>query len=126
MVDIMGSVVVDVEVYGPLGGVRLRALVDTGFYGDIITVPEKVGGLGIEFKYERSRKLPNGVGIRVRYGGGEIRIGDSVTYGDIEVWPDLKLPAGIDALLGVTTLEKLGFKVNPKTGELEKIELYLL
>ncbi|MEM4970264.1 MAG: hypothetical protein QXE01_03320 [Sulfolobales archaeon] len=126
MVYAVGSVVVDVEVRGPRGGVRLRSLVDTGFYGDIITAPEKVEGLGIEFKYERPRKLPNGEAIRVRYGGGEIRVGDSITYGDIEVWPDLKMPAGVDALLGVTALEKLGFRVDPRTGKLEKIELYLL
>ena len=121
-----GSMVVDVEVRGPRGRVRLRSLVDTGFYGDIVTAPEKVEGLGIEFKYERPRKLPNGEAIRVRYGGGEIRVGDSITYGDIEVWPDLKLPAGVDALLGVTALEKLGFRVDPRTGKLEKIKLYLL
>ncbi|MGC8988365.1 hypothetical protein [Infirmifilum sp.] len=122
----MGSIVVDVEVYGPRGGARLRALVDTGFYGDIITTPEKVQGLGIEYKYERFRKLPNGEVIKVKYGGGEIRVEDSVTHGDIEVWPDLKLPTNIDALLGVTALERLGFRVDPKTGRLEKVELYLL
>ncbi|AFK51372.1 hypothetical protein TCELL_0948 [Thermogladius calderae 1633] len=113
-------------MYGPRGGARLRALVDTGFYGDIITTPEKVQGLGIEYKYERFRKLPNGGIIKVKYGGGEIRVEDSVTHGDIEVWPDLKLPTNIDALLGVTALERLGFRVDPKTGRLEKVELYLL
>gem|GEM_PF-6694076 len=29
-------------------------------------------------------------------------------------------------LLGITALEKPGFRVDPKTGRLEKIELYLL
>ena len=43
-----------------------------------------------------------------------------VTGGDVEVWPDLKLPANADALLGVTVLEKLGFRVDPRTGKLEK------
>ncbi|WP_243671349.1 hypothetical protein [Vulcanisaeta sp. JCM 16161] len=33
----MGSVAVNAVVRGPGGKVRLRALVDTGFYGDIIT-----------------------------------------------------------------------------------------
>ncbi|MGC9227749.1 hypothetical protein [Caldivirga sp.] len=122
----MGSVIVDMEIRGPGGGVMLRALVDTGLYGDVITVPEKVQGLGIEFRYERARRLPNGSIVKVKYGGGEIRVEDSVTYGDVEVWPDLKLPTNVDALLGVTALEKLGFRVDPKTGRLEKIELYLL
>ena len=51
---------------------------------------------------------------------------DAVTHGDIEVWEDLKLPPGVDALIGVTALEKLGFKADLETGKLEKIELYLL
>jgi uncharacterized membrane protein YiaA len=32
----------------------------------------------------------------------------------------------VDALFGITVLEKLGFKVNPKTGESEKIDPHLL
>ena len=98
MVCAVGSVVVDVEVRGPGGGVGLRALVDTGFYGYIITTPEKVQELGIEFKYERVGRLPDGSIVKVKYGGGEIRVEDSVTYGDVEVWPNLKLPINVDAL----------------------------
>ncbi len=98
MVCAVGSVVVDVEVRGPGGGVGLRALVDTGFYGDIITTPEKAQGLGMEFRYERVGRLPDGSIVKVKYGGGEIRVEDSVTYGDVEVWPNLKLPINVDAL----------------------------
>jgi len=57
MMCFTGSVVVDVELHRPGGGVKLRALVDTGFYGDIITTPDKVQGLSIEFRYERFRRL---------------------------------------------------------------------
>jgi len=106
--------------------VDVRVLVDTGFYGDLITLPRYVEGIGIEFKYERIRRLPNGRIIRVRFGGGEIVSEDTVTYGDIEVWKELKLPEGVEALLGVAALEKLGYRVNPRTGKLEKIEFYLL
>lgn len=122
----MGFVIVDVEVRGPRGGVKLKALVDTGFYGDVITVPERVQELGMEFKYERVRKLPDGRTVRVRYGIGEIEVMGGVTGGDVEVWPSLKLPEDVDALLGVTALEKLGLRVDPKTGKLEKVDLYLL
>jgi clan AA aspartic protease len=122
----VGSVVVDVEVRGPRGSVKLKALVDTGFYGDVITVPDKVQGLGMEFRYERVRRLPDGRTVKVRYGIGEIEVMGEVTGGDIEVWSDLKLPENIDLLLGITALEKLGFRVDPRTGKLEKIELYLL
>ncbi|ADM27508.1 conserved hypothetical protein [Ignisphaera aggregans DSM 17230] len=89
-------------------------------------MPRYVEGIGIEFKYERIRRLPNGRIIKVRFGGGEIVLEDTVTYGDIEVWEELKLPEGVEALLGVTALEKLGYRVNPRTGKLEKVEFYLL
>ena len=108
MMCFTGSVVVDLELHGPGGGVKLRALVDTGFYGDLITTPDKVQGLGIEFRYERFRRLPDGKIVKIRYGIGMIEVMGEVTGGDIEVWPDLKLPADIDALLGVTALEKMG------------------
>lgn len=54
----MGSVVVDVEVHGPRGNVKLKALIDTGFYEGVITVPDRVRELGIEFRYERVRRFP--------------------------------------------------------------------
>jgi len=104
----------------------LRALVDTGFHGDLITLPKLVEVTGIEFKHERLRRLPDGRVVRVRFGGGEIQVEDSITYGDIEIWEELRLPEGVEALLGVTALEKLGYRVNPRTGKLEKVELYLL
>ncbi len=122
----MGSTIVEVRVRGSKGEVFLKALIDTGFYGDLITLPKNIEGIGVDLKYVRSRRLPDGRVINVRFGGGEIRVMDSVTYGDIEVWDELKLPEGVDALLGVTALEKLGFKINPKTGKLEKVEFYLL
>ncbi len=68
----MGPVIVDVRVRGSKGEVTLRALVDTGFYGDVITVPEKVYYIGMDFKYRRRRRLPDGGVVEVRYGGGEI------------------------------------------------------
>ena len=59
LMHVVSSVIVEVEVRGPGGGVRLRALVDTGFYGDVVTTPHKVQGLGIGFMYERARRLPS-------------------------------------------------------------------
>jgi len=119
-------VIVNVRIRGPRGEAVVRALVDTGFFGDVITLPRYVEGTGIEFKYERFRRLPDGRIARVRFGGGEIILEDSATYGDIEIQDELKLPEGVEALLGVTALEKLGYRVNPRTGRLEKVELYLL
>jgi len=65
----MGSIIVDIRIRGSRGEATVRALVDIGFYGDIITLPRYVEGIGIEFKYERIRRLPNGRTIRVRFGG---------------------------------------------------------
>ncbi len=48
-------------------------------------------------------------------GVGEVEVMGKVTGGDIEVWLGLKLPIGIDALQ-----EKLGFRVDPKTGRLKR------
>ena len=121
----MGSTVVDVRLRAG-GEVVARALVDTGFYGDVITRLRVADAVGVGLKYVRRRRLPDGRVVDVRYGGCEIEVLGEVTWGDLEVWEGLELPLGIDALLGVTALEKLGFKVDPKTGKLEKIELYLL
>jgi clan AA aspartic protease len=122
----VGSVTISLKLRGSKGEVVVKALVDTGFYGDVITRPEVAKVIGVGLKYRRSRRLPDGRVINVSYGGGEIELEGEVTHGDIEVWEDLKLPKDIDALLGVTALEKLGFKVDPRTGRLEKVELYLL
>jgi clan AA aspartic protease len=121
----LGSTIIDLELKAR-AGIGIRALVDTGFFGDVLTRPEIAEGIGVDLEYERNRRLPDGRVVKVRYGVGLIKMMDSVTGGDIETWNELKLPDGVDALIGVTALEKLGFKVNPRTGELEKIELYLL
>jgi predicted aspartyl protease len=49
--------------------ISVKALVNTGFYGDIITKPEVAERIGVELKYERVRVLPNGEKARVKYGG---------------------------------------------------------
>ena len=59
--------------------------------------------------------MPDGKIVKIRYGIGMIEVMGEVTGGDIEVWPDLKLPADIDALLGVTALEKMGFRIDTRT-----------
>jgi hypothetical protein len=67
-------------------------MVNTGFYGDIITILEKVSGLGIDFKYERTRRLPDDRIPIVKYGGGGVELQDPLTYGDVEVWSSPKPP----------------------------------
>jgi len=122
----VGSTVVRVRLRGPRGELELNALVDTGFFGDVITTSRVAKALGIELRYERARRLPNGETVRVRFGGVEIEIEGLTTFGDVEVWDGLTLPEGVDALLGVTALEKLGLRIDPRSGRLERTELYLL
>jgi len=43
----MGSIIVGVRVRGSRGEATVRALIDTGFYGDLITLPRYVEGIGI-------------------------------------------------------------------------------
>ncbi|MEM2186333.1 MAG: hypothetical protein QXT37_05140 [Thermofilaceae archaeon] len=64
--------------------------------------------------------------MSVKYGVGEVEIEGMVTAADVEVWEGLRTPPGVDALIGNTVLEKLGLRVNPRTGQLERVELYLL
>lgn len=70
--------------------------------------------------------LPDGSRVNVKYGVGEIEISGTTTGGDVEVWEGLETPPGVDALIGNTLLEKLGLRVNPRTGQLEKVEPCLL
>jgi len=121
----MGSIIIDVRIRCG-NEVAVKGLVDTGFHGDVLVGKEIAERLNVKPKYKRIRVLPNGEKVEVNYGGGQITLMDAVTHGDIEVWEDLKLPPGVDALIGVTALEKLGFKADLETGKLEKIELYLL
>jgi len=115
----MGDIVVDVQIRFR-NEVFIKALADTGFYGDVITKPEVARKAGVELKHRRLRTLPDGRRVEVAYGGAEVILKDEVTWGDIETWDELKLPQGIDALIGVTALEKLGFKANPKPGNSRK------
>jgi len=121
----MRAAVIPVKVRAR-GEVVLRALVDACFYGDLIARPEAVEGAGVELKHERVRVLPDGGRVSVKYGVGEVEIEGMVTAADVEVWEGLRTPPGVDALIGNTVLEKLGLRVNPRTGQLERVELYLL
>ncbi|HWQ16809.1 MAG: hypothetical protein QXX84_02530 [Sulfolobales archaeon] len=61
----MGSVIVSAKIRGSRGETVLRALVDPGFYGDLITLPKDIENLGIELKYKRIQRLSSGEAIEV-------------------------------------------------------------
>jgi len=122
----MGLTFVSLRVFGKTKFKSMVAAVDTGFVGDLITRSEFLKDLDVELKWERVRTIADGKRVTVRYGLGSGEVMGEVTSLDLEVWDELKLPENTQALLGATALEKLGLRVDPKTGRLEKTDLYLL
>jgi len=55
----MGSVIISLKLRGARGEAGVRALVDTGFYGDAATSPRIAEAIGVELKYRRTRRLPD-------------------------------------------------------------------
>lgn len=112
----MAETKVLLKLYGPLGSVELEALADAG--ATFTKIPKGVAAkLGLEVKYEAPVELANRRVITRRLALAEIEI-------EIEGVrrPVLLAVAenGETPLLGYTTLEALGFKVNPHTRKLEK------
>jgi len=111
----VGFVYVDVVIRGSRASKTVRALVDTGSTYVVLS-PELVEELGLfETPYSVELILASGerVGAKLYVAEAEVR----GRRGPILV-AALKTPI---PLLGVHSLETLGFKVNPRTGELEEV-----
>ena len=117
----MGHTYIDVELTSPITGesVSINALVDTG--ATTTTIPKDLA---------HRLKLPEITRRRVVTASGQedmpvsyaiIDISDEKTVADVLISTKLNR-----VLIGVTTLESLALKVNPKTGKLEKGEVLLL
>jgi len=98
----------------------LELLVDTGAMDSIVprTVLE---GLGVRPRFRRTYRLANGqtserdvAGAGFRWNGHETVA--TVLFGE----------PGDEPILGVTALESMGLKIDPKTGTLEPTELLLI
>ncbi len=117
----MGHVYVDVELIGVKGIGRFRALVDTG--ATYTVVPRKVAEeLGIASTGRRVKAVTARGGEAVLEEGvavirlmGEERTNVVLISDDVE-----------QVLIGVTTLETFGFRVDPTTGRLERTGVLLL
>jgi len=110
----MGETRIRFKVYGVDGQtVDLEALVDTG--ATFSKIPQSITArLGLEAKYETEVELGDGRVIRRKLALVEIEIEKVrrpvlVTIGE-----------GEKSFVGYTTLELLGFKVNPITRKLER------
>ncbi|MDK6028757.1 clan AA aspartic protease [Ignisphaera sp. 4213-co] len=111
----MGLAFVDVE----LNGVKLRALVDTGFNGDVLVSSKIAKELNLPVIGESSRKTVDNRIIKTLVSYGKLKLLDSEGYVIIEIIEEMPL----DVLIGVRALEALGFVVDTTTGTLRKIGL---
>ncbi len=111
----MGFTYVNVAVRGMKASRDVRMLVDTGSTY-IVLDPETIKELGLlETPYTVDLLLADGRKIRAKLFLAEVEV--KGRRGPAFV-AELNVPT---PLLGVHALETLGFKVNPKTGELEEI-----
>jgi clan AA aspartic protease len=111
----MGFTYVNVTVRGMKASRDVRMLVDTGSTY-IVLDPETIKELGLlETPYTVDLLLADGRKIRARLFLAEVEV--KGRRGPAFV-AELNVPT---PLLGVYALETLGFKVNPRTGELEEI-----
>ena len=110
----MGQTVVLLRVHGPRGSAELEALVDTGatFTKLLRSIAEQVG---LEARYETPVELADGRTITRQLALAEVEVEGVRRPILVAVAEDRER-----LLLGYTTLELLGFKVNPVTGKLEK------
>ena len=111
----MGITFAEIEI----NGVKLRALVDTGFNGDVLVSKSVAEKLGLPIIGESHRRTVDNRVIRTLVSYGKIKIFDSEGYAIIEIVDDMPL----DVLIGIRALEALGFIVDPATGTLKKIGL---
>ena len=117
----MGHTYIDVNLASPVTGenVTINALVDTG--ATTTTIPKDLAD---------KLNLPEITRRRVVTASGEEDMPVSYIMVDIsgeKTVTDVLISAKLNrVLIGVTTLESLAFKVNPKTGKLEKTEVLLL
>jgi len=110
----MGETITRFKVFGALGSVELDALVETG--ATFTKIPRlEDERIGVEAKYETEVELADGRLVPRKLGLAEVQIADVRRPVLLAVGADGEKP-----VLGYTTLENLGFKVNPITRLLER------
>ncbi len=113
----LGETKVTVRIYGPTGHEDVEMLADTG--ATISKIPDSVAKkTGVEIVGDVQVELADGSLKKRGQGYAEIEL-----LGTKRLVPILVGPDGESALLGLTTLEILQFKVNPLTRKLERANL---
>jgi predicted aspartyl protease len=111
----MGFTYVNVTVRGMKASRDVKMLVDTGSTY-IVLDPETIKELGLlETPYTADLLLADGRKIRAKLFLAEVEVKERRGPAFVA---ELNVPT---SLLGVHALETLGFKVNPRTGEMEEI-----
>lgn len=110
----MGDTYAKVTLHGPLGRDTIDALVDTGatFTKISSSVAEKIGFVG---RRQVEVILASGEKVRKQLGNLEVEIESQKDMVPVTVGGD-----GETNLIGYTTLEILGFRVDPVTWKLER------
>ena len=111
----MGLAFVEVEIAGR----TYRALVDTGFNGEVLVNRRVAEEAGLKPFRSKERITVDGRRVRVEVAVATIKLWREETEVFVEVLDELPL----DVLIGVQALERLGYVVNPVTGRLEKVGL---
>ncbi|MEZ0290753.1 MAG: clan AA aspartic protease [Sulfolobales archaeon] len=114
----MGITFADIEI----NNVRFRALVDTGFNGDILVNREVAEKLGLPIIGVSERRTVDNRVIKTKVSYGRVKLLDSEGYVIIEIIDEMPL----EVLVGVRALEALGFIIDPTTGTLKKIGLIVV
>jgi len=110
----MGETRINFKIYGTNGqAIELEALVDTG--ATFSKIPQSIADqLGLEAKYETDVELSDGRIIKRKLVLAEVEIEKIRRPVLVSIGEEEK------PLIGYTTFEFLGFKVNPLTRKLEK------
>jgi clan AA aspartic protease len=111
----VGLAFADVEI----NGVKLKALVDTGFNGDVLVSGRVAEKLRLTIIGESERKTVDNRVVKTKVSYGKLKVFDAEGYVLIEVVDE----APLDILIGVRALEALGFMVDPSTGTLKRVGL---
>ena len=113
----MGETVAEIRVIGPKDSKKIHALVDTGATNTVID-EELADELGIEATRADEVMLADGSVDKVGVGRAEIEIEDTKQVVPVYIYKG--------TLVGLTTLEAAGLRVNPISQKLEKVPGKLL
>jgi len=111
----MGLAFAEVE----LNGRKYRALIDTGFNGEVLVNRRVADELGLTPFRFKERITVDGRRIRVGVAMGILRLWGDESEVFVEILDELPL----EVLVGVQALERLGYVVDPVTGTVKKVGL---